>query len=37
MLAEGLAALEPVLLKAPRSAVGAAVLELLRSLVQREA
>lgn len=37
MLAEGLAMLEPVLLKAPRSTVGAVVLQILQTLVRREA
>lgn len=37
MLAEGLAMLEPVLLGAPKSAGGAVVLEILQTLVRREA
>lgn len=37
MLGEGLEMLEPVLLKAPKSAVGTAVLEILQTLVRREA
>lgn len=37
LLAEGLSALEPVLRRAPQGALGAAVLEVLQSLVQREA
>lgn len=37
MLAEGLATLEPVLLKTPRSTVGEVVLQILQTLVRREA
>jgi geranylgeranyl diphosphate synthase type II len=37
MLTEGLALLEPVLLKAPRGAMGRVVLEILQTLVRREA
>jgi len=37
LLAEGLATLEPVLLKAPKSTFGSLVLEILQSLVRREA
>jgi geranylgeranyl diphosphate synthase type II len=37
MLTEGLSMLEPVLLKAPRGAMGRVVLEILQTLVRREA
>jgi geranylgeranyl diphosphate synthase type II len=37
MLTEGLAMLEPVLLKAPSGAMGTVVLEILQTLVRREA
>lgn len=37
MLAEGLAMLEPILLKAPKGAIGGVVLKMLQNLVRREA